>query len=141
MAVAVETAGSSLSSMTVGAMYPGETVFGKSVSALHDSLIISGNVWSGTLKYVSGWTEFSTTPEYQSGNYLAVQVFLSNADRITATLYKKGGANETVELDSSKQVVFRISDPKTEQIKIVGFKNGDMQSYTADLSGLTLQTS
>ncbi len=141
MAVAIETAGTAMGSMTVGVMYPGQSVFGKSVSALHDNITGAGGTLSGTLKYVSGWTAFSNVAEYQSGNYLAIQVFLSDPDRITATLFKKGGANISKDLDSDKQVVFRITDPKSEQIKIVGFKNGDMQSYTYDLSGLTLASS
>lgn len=141
MAVAIETAGQALSSMTTMIMYPGETVFGKTVSNLHEDIVVRGSLISGTLKYVSGWTQFSPITAYQSGNYLAMKVLASNFDRIIAALIKRDGTNTTVELDSSKQMVFRITDPKSEMIKITGFKDGDIQQITYDLSGLTLNAS
>lgn len=142
MAVAVETAGSASLNADIGLLYPGQSVFGKSVSDLVDgSVTISGSLVSGRLKKVTGWTAFSPTAEYQSGNYLPVVIRgVSSPDLATASLIKIGGADNVINLGSDLTAVFRITDPKAEMIKINIIKDGIIQQRTLDLSGLTLLT-
>ena len=41
---------------------------------MQSDLVVSNGVASGTLHYISGWTEFSSKAAEQSGNYIALKV-------------------------------------------------------------------
>ena len=49
-----------------------EDLFGKIVSDLQEDMAVVGNKITGTLKYVTGYTGFSSKTAEQQGNYLAM---------------------------------------------------------------------
>ena len=91
---------------------------------------------SGTLKYVTGYTQFSGTVSEQSGHYLAVKI------ESDATLSVKDTANgEYSALDSSGIAVIRITDKNAQKLYIKAVKSGQTTEFVYDLSGLTLEPS
>lgn len=123
----------------------GSTVlFGKAVSDLQENVIVADGAITGTLKYVTGYTEFSSDPALQEGNYLAVN--LANNDysqfssvRIGLDPSAGSGLVEIIE-DPDKNGVFRISNT-SQKFKIVSTSvDGIVNTQEFDLSGLTLNS-
>ena len=90
---------------------------------------------SGTLKYVTGYTQFSGTDAEQSGHYLALKVESSNG----ATLYVKGSDSQYSALESDGIIVIRVTDKDSQKIEIKASKSGQDTEFVYDLSGLTLE--
>lgn len=108
---------------------------GKLVSALQTGITVSSaNKITGTLKYVTGYTQFSETASEQSGNYLALK-FSGNWD--SATLAYNGN---TIALDSDKNAVIRVAD-KTKALTLTATRQGNTETVSYDLTGLTLEAS
>lgn len=96
-------------------------LLGKVVSDLQENVAIgSDNAISGTLKYVSDYTGFSSDASLQSGNFIALHFEVPEADdaKITVTV-----TNPTV-LDEDGIVVLRIADKSTQTITVVASKDG-----------------
>lgn len=102
-------------------------MLGKYVSDLQDDIEITNtgfsgenSVVNGTLHYVTGYTDFSPgTPELQEGNYLVLRVDTEDeADEITVEL-TGGIVDHPVTLDSDRNIVLRITNPKTQLVKVV----------------------
>ena len=73
-------------------------------------MTISDGVISGTLNYVTGYTEFSEDVEEQSGNYLALKCTTQDAsDTITVELIG-GSTGHPVTLDEDRNIVIRITN-------------------------------
>ena len=77
--------------------------------------MIYGNDISGTLHYVEDYTEFSSLPEQQSGNYLALKV------------------------DEDKNIVLLIADEDTQSVRVTVKKGTETESRTYSLKNLTLE--
>ena len=108
------------------------------VSDLQENVAVSGNGFTGTLKYVTDYTGFSSKPEEQQGNYLAIHADDVNADRVTVEVVN-GTAGEK-ELDSDRTIVLRIANKTTQSVRVKSYKNGvvkDVKNYS--LTGLTLE--
>lgn len=121
----------------------GETeIYGKKASELQSNVIVSDSEITGTLHYVTGYTEFSGDEEKQSGNYLAF-VVEPVPDDATVTV-EFVGANTTigpVELEpDDRSLVFRITDKSTQSIKITTKSGKSSTTKTYALSGLTLES-
>lgn len=108
------------------------------MSELQSDIVIGESDISGTLHYVAGYTEFSSLPDEQSGNYLAIRVADSGAD--TTTVEIVGGTKGPVTLDADRNIVLLIKDKDLQSIKIVNTKDGETEQKTYTLSGLTLET-
>ena len=125
--------------MSVDADIPAsEDLFGKTVSDLQSGVVIGSTGITGSLKYIDDYTGFSSKPDEQSGNYLAIHAEDSKADSITAELV--GGTKGPVTLDSDGLIVFRIANKNTQSIQIKSYKDGavkDVKNYS--LTGLTLE--
>lgn len=93
---------------------------------------------SGTLHYVTDYTEFSSLPGEQSGNYLAIKVADSGADSTTVEIV--GGTKGPVKLDADRNIVLLIKDKDLQSIEIVNTKDGETEKKTYTLTGLTLET-
>lgn len=114
-------------------------LFGLTVDDLQENVAISGNGFTGTLKYVTGYTGFSSKPEEQEGNYLAIHADDPKADTVTVEVVN-GTAGERT-LDSDRVIVLRIADKNTQSIRVKSYNGGvvkDVKTYS--LKGLTLET-
>ena len=85
-----------------------EDLLGKVVGDLQDNIEISGNKITGTLKYVTGYTGFSSEPELQEGNYLALHNTSNLEDPITVELI--GGFYGPSTLDADGIIILRIAN-------------------------------
>lgn len=128
----------------MGAENGSTVLFGKAVSDLQENVVVADGAITGTLKYVTGYTEFSSDPALQEGNYLAVN--LANNDysqfssvRIGLDPSAGSGLVEIIE-DPDKNGVFRISNT-SQKFKIVSTSvDGVENTQEFDLSGLTLNS-
>ena len=90
---------------------------------------------SGTLHYVEDYTEFSSLPEQQSGNYLALKVNAPEDSTITVEVV--GGTKGPVTLDEDKNIVLLIADEDTQSVKVT--EGTETESRTYSLKNLTLE--
>lgn len=125
--------------MTVKAdVQPSVDLFGKTVTDLQENVVVGRNDITGTLKYVTGYTGFSSKPEEQSGNYLVIRSEVPDAEDATITVEVVGGTKGPVTLDSDGIMVARIAN-KQQKIRVVASLDGyDFYTRTFVLSGLTL---
>lgn len=104
--------------------------------------MVAGDAITGTINYVTGYTEFSGDPALQEGNFIALN--FANNDFTQYTSVKVGldpsAGSGLVEIinDPDKNGVFRISNA-SQNFKIVSTSiEGVEATQTFDLSGLTL---
>lgn len=114
------------------------TLFGKQVKQLQQNLVINENAITGTLLYVTDYTEFSGTVSEQKGNYMALKFEPDPADA-KVTVEVVNGTKGPVVLDSDKNIVLLIKNKDTQKVKVTVEKEGyTTTSKTYDLTGLTL---
>ena len=107
-----------------------------------DTKVESGKI-SGTLNYVTGYTDFSSDPALQSGNYLALKF---NADdwadytSVKVGLVPSAIGMDLVEIltDPDKNGVFRVTNKNTQRFKVVATDGEHTTTQLWSLSGLTL---
>lgn len=104
---------------------------------LQDDVEISDGAISGTLKYVSDYTGFSSDVSEQNGNYLAIKVIAVEDATITVELIN-GTLGHPVTLDSDGMIVLKIADVDTQSIEIVATKGNISEKQSLSISGLTL---
>lgn len=76
---------------------------------MQSNVSVSNGVISGTLSYVTGYTDFSSNPEQQSGNYLAIKAE-GDADRVRVKIDPSYAGLGWRELDADRTIVLRIHD-------------------------------
>lgn len=108
------------------------------MSDLQSSIVIDDNEITGALNYITGYTGFSSDPDFQSGNFLALKVATNRTGAIT-TVEVTNGTSGPVQLDSDMNIVLKIADPETQSIKIITTKDGDSLTKTYGLTGLTCE--
>ena len=112
-------------------------LFGKLASDLQSNLAINGNIATGTLKYVTGYTEFSGKPEEQEGNYIALKV--TGASETAVVKYQKvGGTASPVTLDSDRNIVIIVKDPNAV-LRFTVEENGTVATNDIYISNVTLE--
>ena len=101
--------------------------------------LINGTVY-GTLHHVTDYSQFSSNPDEQEGYFLSLKV----SGQEGATLYyeligakKKPGKFKFD--DGDRQLVCRITDTKSQKIRITAEKDGKTDTTTYSLTGLTLE--
>ena len=99
--------------------------------------MIDGHDISGTLHYVEDYTEFSSLPDQQSGNYLALKVDAPEDSVITVEVVN--GSKGPVTLDNDKNIVLLIADEETQSVKVTVKKGTETESRTYSLKNLTLE--
>lgn len=110
-----------------------DSILGKTDTDLQENVEISddGKV-TGKSKYVKGFTGFSSNPELQNGNYLALKIAEAETKDVRVRL------NEEKKVDPSDQVVvFRLDEQTIHQPVIVYIDR--KEAYRLDLSGLELE--
>ena len=100
-------------------------------------MIVTPSQIKGSLKYVTGYTGFSSKPEEQSGHYLTIHTSCEDADEITVELV--GGYKGPVKLDEDGLIVIRITNPKTQSVRIVATKGGQKNVKVLTLKNLELE--
>lgn len=110
------------------------TVLGKSVSELQRDITIDANCnIQGSVNNVTGFTEFSSIPEEQSGYYLALQFTPEEADTILINLV--GGSRKGfVALDSDNILVIRLNS--ATHLIVVASKNGKTTTKVYNLENI-----
>lgn len=97
-----------------------EDLFGKVISDLQSDIVINDDNITGSLKYVTDYTGFSSNPEEQNGNYLAIHCTNNYEDPISVEII--GGTHGPVQLDSDGIIVLFIRNNEQE-IKVT---SGDL---------------
>ena len=116
-----------------------ELLGGKSASDLQTSVEVNNSTRAitGTLKYVTGYTQFSGDTSEQSGNYLAIKL----EPTPTADVYiRLSPEKDWKKMDSDCLLVARITNKNVQKIYVKTVLNDLESYYTYDLSGLTLQS-
>lgn len=128
--------------MTVDANVPAsEDLFGKVVSDLQSNVSVGASGITGTLKYVSNYTGFSSKTSEQSGNYLAIHCTVPSANDATITVEVVNGTAGERTLEADGLIVLRIADKTTQSIRVKAKKTGlDTVTKTFNLTGLTLES-
>jgi hypothetical protein len=91
---------------------------------------------TGTLKYVSDYTGFSSKVAEQSGNYIA---FHASTNVEGATITAK--ITKTSTLDSDGIAVFRVGNKDSQTLTVVAKKEGyEDATKVFSLSGLTVES-
>lgn len=110
-----------------------EDLFGKVVANLQENIEIKENEIVGSLKYVTGYTGFSSDESMQSGNYLAIHNETNNDEPIFVELV--GGVSGPRQLDSDGIIVLRIANKQ----QIVRVTSGNaIKEYS--LANIILET-
>lgn len=116
----------------------GEAVlFGKTVDELQSGIVIDDDQITGTLHYVEGYTDFSSEPSQQSGNYLALK-FTAPEDA-TTTVEVLRGTKGPVTLDEDMNIVLLIADEETQSVKVTVKKGDETTEKVYGLTGLNLE--
>lgn len=102
-----------------------------------DGVTINDNTITGTLKYVTGYTEFNPSePDEQEGNYLALDFADSFTDGTVTSIQvtHTGGEQKSVTLNSGDSYyVLRVVDPN-DVITATPTGSGELQSRTLTLA-------
>lgn len=106
-------------------------------SDLQSDVAVSNGVVSGTLKYVTDYTGFSSDPAEQSGNYVALK-FEGNADTVKVKMEPSYSGGNWSTLDADRTCVFRVHDT-TQKIIVQQTIGSNTVSSQVSLSGLTLE--
>lgn len=94
-------------------------LFGKHTPDLAENLTIGANAITGTLKYVTGYTGFSSKTAEQKGNYLPLYATV-NKEGAVITIEIVGGTKGPVTLDADGLYVGRIANNEQSiQIKAI----------------------
>lgn len=112
---------------------------GKHVADLQSGVKFSANEITGTLKYIEGWTEFSSLEAENTGYFLAFKSTLADADKITVQLIGAKTSRGAQELDEDGIAVFHITDKLSQMVQVVAYKDGMVQQKLYNLRGLTMQ--
>lgn len=116
-------------------------MLGKSVGDLQSDVTISEGVISGTLNYVTGYTDFSGDVSEQSGNYLVLKCTSEKTSDVITVELIGGTVGHPVTLDADRNIVIRITNTTTQSIKVVGYNEWGSVTKTFALTGLTLAAS
>ena len=104
---------------------------------MQSNVVVGNSEITGTLHYVTGFTNFSSTTTEQEGNYLALK--FDYPENATTTVEIVGGTKGPVTLDEDKNWVGLIKSNSTQSIKVVMTKNAESVEKTYTLTGLTLE--
>lgn len=119
----------------------GTTVLGKLVSDLQSNVSVANKTVEGSLNYVTDYTEFSSDPTLQSGNYLALKFsdFDTRATSIKVGLVPSAIGMDLVEIinDPDRNGVFRVTST-TQKFRVVTSDGTSSKTEDYSLTGLTL---
>ena len=112
-------------------------LLGKTADDLQSDIKVRKDKITGTLKYVTGYTGFSSDVAEQSGNYIAIKAEC-NFEDATITGEVVGGTHGPVTLDSDRIIICRIAN-NTQSIRFVATSGDKTASVEYALSDLILE--
>ena len=115
-------------------------MLGEYVEDLQSGVVVDDDVISGTLKYMTGYTGFSSKVEEQSGNYLVLKMATDDDNDVITVELTHGALGRPVTLDSDRNIVLRITNPRLQKIKVTATHDDETVTKTYHLHGLTLAT-
>lgn len=93
---------------------------------------------TGTLKYVDDYTEFSSDPSLQSGNYLVIHADVVGVPNATISVK----VTNPVELDEDRTIVLHIADKDSQTVTVVASAEGYATTTKVfDLKNLVCESS
>ena len=103
-------------------------------------MVTNNQAISGTLKYVTDYTEFSSDTNLQKGNFLAVK-FTDLDPRATSVKVGIEPGTPLVDImaDPDKNGVFRILTPATNKLVVESSDGTHTKKQVYDLSRLVLE--
>lgn len=105
---------------------------------MQTDLAINNGVASGTLHYISGWTEFSSKVAEQSGNYIALKV--ANVPSEATVTYKlKGSSKAPVTLDQDRNIVVICTNKPNAVLQFTVTMGEDSVVREVALSDITFE--
>lgn len=123
--------------LTVEGEDDSNVVFGKAAGTVQSDIIVHDNFIQGHLNYITGWSAYSPgDTEKQNGNYLVLKFGATSG--ATTTVELVGGIDGPVTLDSDMNAVIRVTDKKTQKVKVVTTLNGDTITKVYSLTALTV---
>lgn len=87
---------------------------------------------------MTGYTDFSSVVEEQSGNYLALKLANGGNNDVVTTVEVVGGTKGPVTLDADRNIVLLIKSSTDQSIRVIHTLNGTSVTKTFTLTGLTL---
>lgn len=130
--------GPALSVLADVSIDPDEDLFGKVVSDLQENIVVGDGSVTGTLKYISDYSSAYGSGE-DSGYYLVLHCTTPGVTGAVITSEVVNGVHGPVTLDEDGIIISRIANKDTQSIQIVATKDGETDTVTLDLSGLTLE--
>ena len=111
---------------------------------MQSNIVVGKSSISGTLKYVTGYTEFSGEPELQEGHFLALNIKDSDftgLTSVTGAIVPSATGSDPAEMinDEDKNIVFYVSDKDAQHIEFVSTDGTNTRTQKYDISGLTLE--
>lgn len=106
---------------------------------MQSDLVINNGVASGTLHYISGWTEFSSKAAEQSGNYIALKV--NGVPEGATVQYKlKGSSKAPVTLDQDRNIVVICTNKPNAVLQFTVTLGEETVVKEVALSGITFES-
>ena len=100
-------------------------LLGKVVADLQKDIVIDDLSVSGSSKYVTGYTGFSSKTEEQSGHYIALRFSVPDMTIGTDVTITATGSESPATLDSDGILIYRIKDDRSNMtITVVASKDG-----------------
>ena len=115
------------------------TRLGKLVSALQENVLVHDDFITGTLHYVTGYTGFSGDTNKQFGNFLAVK-FTATDGATTMVELINGDTGHPVDASSDMWLVVRITNKRSQKLKVSTTYNGVTVTKIYSLANLVLET-
>lgn len=111
-----------------------DTLLGQDFSVIQNiSVSADGLTVTGTSNYVTGFTEFSSDPAEQEGNFIALKIEPNPADAVVKVKSKGGDASGYKTLDADHILIWRLTAGKNIEILV------NNTPYTIDVSGVTME--
>lgn len=112
-------------------------LFGKNCDDLQEDIAIANGSITGTLKYVTGYTGFSSKAKEQKGNFIALKVTNATADEIYVGLSPSASGKELNKLDEDGMIVLQVTNKDTQVVRVETVTDGIHDGFALDISGLT----
>lgn len=126
-----------IGNVTVAPKAADDTIYGYTVSDLQTDVVLRGDTFYGTLKYVS---EGELAEYWGAGNFLAVDYSDENS---TGATYKTGyyhtQGSGFVDLTVPDDGAGKVTDPKNQELYVFKTVNGVEHIQRFKLSGLVLE--
>lgn len=111
-------------------------LFGKDCDDLQENIAIANGAITGNLKYVTGYTGFSSKTSEQNGNYIALKVTNATADEIYVGMSPSASGKELNKLDDDGMIVLQVTNKDTQVIRVETVTAGIRDGFSFDLSDL-----